>query len=91
MFRLAVGEFVDVTATLEAEMFNDKHRGLGGQHRHVEYARALDELVRIVVFVDRHRHLQGIAGDLHHRVDDAAVVDVAVTGGQHIKTITDVG
>ena len=44
----------------------------------------------VVALVDRHSNLQGVARDLDHRVDDAAVVDVVVIGGQHIEAVTNV-
>ena len=44
----------------------------------------------VVALVDRHRHLQRVASDLNHRVHNAAVVDVVVVGGQHVKAVTDI-
>ena len=78
------------SSDLEPEVLEDLHRGLGGQHVDVEHARVLDELVRVVRLVHRHGNLQRIAGDLDHRVHDAAVVDVVVVGGQDVKPVTDV-
>ena len=88
VFRLAVGELVHLAPTLEPEMLKDLHRGLGGQHRNVKHARILDEVMRVVALVDRHSDLQGIAGDLRHRVHDAAVVNVVVVGSQDIESVT---
>ena len=65
-------------------MLEDLHRCLSGQHADVKHAGVLDEVVGLVALVDRHRHLQGVARDLDHRVHDAAVVDVVVIGGQHV-------
>ena len=90
VFCLAVSEFVHLTSRLETEVFEDLHRGLRGQHRDVEHAGILDKVVGIVALVDRHSNLQGVARDLDHRVDDAAVVDVVVIGGQHIEAVTNV-
>ena len=69
-------------------MLEDLHRRLGGQHADVEHTGIFDEVVRVVAFVDRHGNLQRVAGDLNHRVDDAAVVDVVVIGGQDVKPVT---
>ena len=90
MFGFASGEFVRRATRLEAEMLEDEHRRLGGQHRNVEDARRFDEFVRIVSLVDRNDDLQRRTGDLQHRVHDAAVVDAIVAGGQDVKSITDV-
>ena len=81
---LAIGEFVHLTSRLETEVLEDLHRGLRGQHRDVEHAGILDEVVGVVAFVDRHSDLQRVARDLGHRVHDATIVDVVVIGGQHV-------
>ena len=90
VFRLAVCKFVHLASRLEAEVLEDLHWRLGSQHADVEHAGVLDEVVGVVALVDRHCDLQGVARDLYHRVDDAAVVDVVVVGGQHIKAVADV-
>ena len=88
VFGLTVGEFVYLAPRLEAEVFEDKHRRFSSQHADIEHTRVFDEVVRVVSLVDRHGDLQRVAGDLNHRVYDAAVVDVVVIGGQHIKAVT---
>ena len=90
VFRFAVSKFVHLASRLETEMLEDLHRRLGGQHADIEHTRVLDEVVGVVALVDGNGHLQGVTRDLNHRVHDATVVDVVVSGGQDIKTIADV-
>ena len=58
------------------------------QQADVEDAGILNEVMRVVALVNSHGNPQGVAGDLNHRVHDAAVVDVVVVGSQDVKTVT---
>ena len=44
----------------------------------------------VVALVDGDGHLQRVAGDLRHRVDDAAVVDAVIVGGKDVESVTDI-
>ena len=81
VFSLTVGEFVHLASRLEPEMLKDLHWCFGGQHADIEHTGILDEVVGVVALVDCHRNAQRVAGDLNHRVHNAAVVDVVVIGG----------
>ena len=87
---LAILELVHLASRLKTEVLENLHRGLCGQHRDIEHAGILDEVVGVVALINRYSNLQWVARDLNHCVHDAAVVDVVVIGGQHIKAVTDI-
>ena len=84
VFSLAGGELVHLATRLEPEMLENEHWRFGGQHADVEHTGILDEVVRVVALVDRNGNLQGVARHLNHRVDNAAVVNVVIIGGQDV-------
>ena len=87
---LALGEFVDRLAALEAEVLEGLHGGLLAQRAEVELQRPQHHVVREVGLVDADGNLQRLAGNLLRHVDDAGVVLLALTGHEHEEAVADI-
>lgn len=87
---LAVGELVDVTSALEAEMLERLHGGFLRERAEVEFQCLDYHVVRQVAFVDANHNPQRVAGDLLCHVDDAGVVLVALSGNKHKEAVADI-
>ena len=81
---LPAGEFVYLTAALEAEGLKDLEGRVHGQAVHVENAGLLDDVMGIVGLVDVDGNTVGIVGNLRDGVHDQAVVPLAVVGRDHV-------
>lgn len=86
----AVGELVDVTSALEAEMLERLHGGFLRERAEVEFQCLDYHVVRQVAFVDANHNPQWVAGNLLCYVDDAGVVLVALSGNKHKEAVADI-
>ena len=84
-----IGELVDVSAALEAKGFKDLEGGFSGEAVDVHFARLLNDVVRVVFFVDRYADAVGGARELGDGIYDQAVVLFAIVGGDDVKTVAD--
>ena len=89
VFLLAGLKLVAVCTALEAEVLKHPHGSLLCQERDVEQPRSDNHPMGIVALVDGDRDAVWRRGELRERVDDAAVVLVALAGGQNIQSVSD--
>ena len=83
-------KLVDVFAALESEMLKSLKPGSFGKDRDVELAGLLDHVVREVKLVDCYADPVRFCSDLHHGVNDAAVIFGAVLCRQDKESVSQV-
>ena len=86
---LPAGEFVYLTAALEAEVLEYLEGSFHGEAVDVHDTGLLDDMVGIVFLVDVDSHAIRLISELDHGVDDETVVLLAVVGGNDIEAVAD--
>ena len=84
------GHFVGVASALEAEMLEGAELRGFAEDRDIEFPCFKDHVVGIISFVNGNRDAVGRAGHLCYRVDNAAIVLVAVACGADEQTVAQI-
>jgi hypothetical protein len=88
--RFTVLKFINVSATLEAELFKHLERSVNCQTVDIHSARLLDNVVRIVILVYSHGNSVWRICNLCNSIYNKTVVFFAVVRGYNIQTVADV-
>ena len=88
-YRRDALKFVHCTSALESESLEYAERRVYRQTVHVKNTGLLDNVVRVVGFVDIHSYTVRRVGKLCYRVDNQTVVLLSVVGCNHIQTVSD--
>ena len=86
--RAEARKLIDGLAAPEAEPLEQIERRRLGNDRRGEVAGLFENLVGVILFIDRQSELHGGVGNLRQGVDDAGVV-VLAAHAQHIQAVTD--
>ena len=87
--RRTTCKLIDVSAADKAERLEYLERRVLGQAVDVHDAGLLDDMVRIILFVDSNGDAVGRIGNLRDGVDNQAVVFFAIVGGNDIEPVSD--
>jgi hypothetical protein len=85
----AIGKLVNGPAANKAKCLEHLKRRLGSETVDVHFARLLDDVVGIVLFVDGNRYAHGRVGKLGNGVNNETVILFAIVAGDNVKTVAD--
>ena len=76
--RLAAFKFINISAASEAKSFKNGERSVNGKAVYIHLARLLDDMMGVVILIDRNGDSVRRIRDLRNRVDNKSVVLFAV-------------
>ncbi len=81
------GKLIHAAAALETKVFKDAKRSLHRQAVDIHNPGLFDNMMRIIILINRNSNPIGRAGQLSHGVDNQTVVPFAVIAGDDVKSI----